>query len=126
MKVISNYSNTDIQTNKLLLYAEAVMTIETMMSENGKELVITVDGKFDFSLHQHFKEAYSSYTEKNILIILNLSKTSYLDSSALGMILLLKDHAEKNDNKIMIRNPNETVSKILKIAQFHRLLTIDG
>jgi anti-anti-sigma factor len=102
------------------------MTIATMMSENGKELSITVDGKFDFSLHQSFKEAYSSFSEQNMIIILDLSKTSYLDSSALGMILLLKDHAEKNANKIMIKNPNEAVSKILKIAQFHRLLTIDG
>lgn len=102
------------------------MTIATTMSENGKEFSISVDGKFDFSLHQSFKEAYSNFTAKNALIILDLSQTNYLDSSALGMILLLKDYAEANGNKVMIKNPNETVSKILKIAQFHRLLMIDG
>ena len=49
-----------------------------------------------------------------------------MDSSALGMILLLKDHAEKSANKIVIQKPNETVNKILEIAQFHRLLTIEA
>lgn len=48
-----------------------------------------------------------------------------MDSSALGMILLLKDHAEKYSGKVIIRKPNEAVNKILEIAQFHRLLTIE-
>ena len=48
-----------------------------------------------------------------------------MDSSALGMILLLKDHAQSVGGKLVIRKPNATVNKILEIAQFHRLMTIE-
>ena len=48
-----------------------------------------------------------------------------MDSSALGMILLLKDYAANLSGTVVIKNPNEEVNKILEIAQFHRLLTIE-
>ena len=48
-----------------------------------------------------------------------------MDSSALGMILLLKDHVQLYAGQLIISKPNETVNKILEIAQFHRLMTIE-
>lgn len=102
------------------------MTVEKIITNDGAQLSITIDGKFDFSLHQSFRDAYANFQGKNVDIHIDLSKTTYMDSSALGMILLLKDFAEKNANKVVIQKPNETVNKILEIAQFHRLLTIEA
>ncbi len=48
-----------------------------------------------------------------------------MDSSALGMILLLKDHADNLGGQVIIKKPSDTVNKILEIAQFHRLVTIE-
>lgn len=90
-----------------------------------KEVSIIIEDRFDFSLHQQFRDAYMSHVKENTTFIIELSKTEYMDSSALGMILLLKDHAEKNSSKVIIRKPNEFVYKILQIAQFHRLLPIE-
>lgn len=101
------------------------MTVEKFITSDGSQLSIRIDGKFDFSLHQNFREAYVNFQGRNVVINLDLSKTTYMDSSALGMILLLKDHADKSANQIVIQKPNETVNKILEIAQFHRLLTIE-
>lgn len=101
------------------------MTLEKIVSKDGKQLSIIINGKFDFSLHQSFREAYIDFTERNALVSLDLSKTTYMDSSALGMILLLKEYADKSASKVVIQKPNDTVNKILEIAQFHRLLTIE-
>lgn len=102
------------------------MTVEKVITKDGNQLSIMIDGKFDFSLHQNFRDAYVDFQGNNVVINLDLSKTTYMDSSALGMILLLKDHAEKSENQIVIQKPNETVNKILEIAQFHRLLKIEA
>ncbi len=101
------------------------MTVEKTLTNDGTQLSIKIDGKFDFSLHQNFREAYIDFQGNNTDIFLDLSRTTYMDSSALGMILLLKEHADKSTNQIIIQKPNETVNKILEIAQFHRLLTIE-
>jgi anti-anti-sigma factor len=102
------------------------MTVKKIVANDNAQLSIIIDGKFDFSLHKNFRDAYTDFKGEQVAIVLDLSKTTYMDSSALGMILLLKEYAEENCNKIIIQKPNETVNKILEIAQFHRLLTIEA
>jgi anti-anti-sigma factor len=99
------------------------MAVKKQVSE--KEVSIIIEDRFDFSLHQQFRDAYMSHIKANTAFIIDLAKAEYMDSSALGMILLLKDHAEKNSSTVTIRKPNEFVYKILQIAQFHRLLPIE-
>lgn len=101
------------------------MTVKTNISEDKKHISISVEERFDFSQHQYFRDAYNKYKEIGTLYTLDLSQTVYMDSSALGMILLLKDHAESVGGEIVIKKPSETVNKILEIAQFHRLMTIE-
>jgi anti-anti-sigma factor len=100
------------------------MSVIKKISDDKQKVEISIAGRFDFSLHQNFRDSYTNSKEKNVEFILNLSETTYMDSSALGMILLLKDHAESCASKIVISKPSESVNKILEIAQFHRLLTI--
>ncbi len=102
------------------------MAVHSNISNDGKQLTISIDDRFDFSLHQQFRDAYSQNNTPDITYILNLSKTEYMDSSALGMILLLKDHVQLYNGQLIIAKPNETVNKILEIAQFHRLMTIEA
>jgi len=100
------------------------MSVSCNISQENKQVTISVDQRFDFSLHQQFRDVYSKCLDQNLNYILDLSHTDYMDSSALGMILLLKDHVELHASKLVISKPNDTVNKILEIAQFHRLMTI--
>ncbi|MBA6349848.1 STAS domain-containing protein [Colwellia sp. BRX8-9] len=100
------------------------MTVKTKVSKDNKEVSISVLERFDFAQHQCFRKAYSQYSQNGTKFIVDLSKTEYIDSSALGMILLLKDYAEHIDGTLTITKPSKAVSKILEIAQFHRLMTI--
>jgi anti-anti-sigma factor len=100
------------------------MSIEQVSYADQNQIEIKIKGHFDFSLHQKFRDAYINSTEQQQTYIINLSETQYMDSSALGMILLLKDHTEKYNGSIVLKQPNELISKILEIAQFHRLFSI--
>lgn len=101
------------------------MSVSCNISQENKQVNIIVSDRFDFSLHQQFRDAYSQFTDQDLNYVLDLSKTDYMDSSALGMILLLKDHVDMYASTLVISKPNETVNKILEIAQFHRLMTIE-
>ncbi len=101
------------------------MSINRLISEENNQVTIIIENKFDFSLHQHFRDTYAHCDKANSTFVLDLSKTDYMDSSALGMILLLKDHADSIKGKVIIRKPSDVVYKILEIAQFHRLMTIE-
>jgi anti-anti-sigma factor len=54
----------------------------------------------------------------------DLSDTTYLDSSALGMLLLLRDYAGGDSARIVIENCNNDVRRILSISNFEQLFNI--
>jgi anti-anti-sigma regulatory factor len=54
-----------------------------------------------------------------------MKETTYLDRSALGMLLLLRDHAGGDTANIKIMNCNPDVKKILTISNFEQLFSID-
>ena len=100
------------------------MSIESMPSPAGDELVISVKGRFDFSSHQEFRESYDVDGVEPKSYIVDLTRTTYLDSSALGMLLLLRDHAGGDRSEVKIVNCNKDVKKILTISNFEQLFTI--
>lgn len=100
------------------------MSVQASVAANGTELTIRVDGRFDFSAHQEFREAYEAVTDDISQFVVDLGSTSYLDSSALGMLLLLRDHAGGDTAQVKIVNCNDDVRKILTISNFEQLFTI--
>jgi anti-anti-sigma factor len=101
------------------------MAISVQSSSETNTVKIQVSQQFDYSVHQAFRDAYRNVSVPNSCFLVDLSKATYMDSSALGMILLLKEHAEKLGGKVVISKPNESVHKILTIANFDQFVTIE-
>ncbi len=99
------------------------MSISTSSGENG-QLIINIQGRFDFSVHQNFRAAYEKPKDVPNSFLINMSDTSYLDSSALGMLLLLRDYAGGDSSDVTISNASENVRKILSISNFEQLFKI--
>lgn len=100
------------------------MSISVKHLDSENEVVINVAGRFDFSAHQDFRSAYENLDHQPQRYAIDMSEATYLDSSALGMLLLLRDHAGGDNSQIIIKNCNEDVKKILVISNFGRLFTI--
>lgn len=100
------------------------MTISVTATTDGKELTIAIDGRFDFSTHQEFRKAYEEIENAPARYIVDMRSTTYLDSSALGMLLLLRDYAGGDHADVQIAHCNEDVKKILTISNFEQLFDI--
>ena len=101
------------------------MSVSKKISDDKKEFVIKVKGKFDFSYYEKFSECYADAPKEVELFILDFKDTIYIDSSALSMILLLKEHAEKKSSKVKIVNATANVKKLLELANFHKLFEVE-
>lgn len=93
------------------------------LSPDGTTLTITPDGRFDFKIHQEFRHAYAKQSVARHYVI-NLGQTDYLDSSALGMLLLLREYAGGDNADIRIVNCMPDVRTIFKVANFQKLFTL--
>ena len=101
------------------------MSITSAVSDNGKRVTISVSGKFDFQLYDEFRSSYVETQGAGVQYVVDLAGTDYLDSSALGMLLLLREHAGGEGSTINISNPSADVKKILDVANFGKLFEIN-
>lgn len=95
------------------------------VSENPENNVVTISirDRFDFSAHKEFRASYNGRSEVSCYVI-NMKDVNYIDSSALGMLLLLREHAGAKHGRVVIANCNPDIMKILAIANFDRLFEI--
>jgi anti-anti-sigma factor len=102
------------------------MSVNQEMSSDGKKIHINISGRFDYKVSQEFRDTYRQVPgQEGVAYYVNLSAASYMDSSALGMLLLLREHAKCRGGTVYIECPSEQVDSILKVANFEQLFTIN-
>lgn len=99
------------------------MGIEINKSDDNKTLQLVISGRFDFSLHKNFRDAYKS-EPADMNYVIDMHNTDYMDSSALGMLLLLREHAGNDASRISITGCQPTIKQILAISNFEKLFNI--
>ena len=102
------------------------MPVKHNISKDGEIMHLSVTGRFDYKITKEFRDSYHKATRhKGVTYYVNLNNTSYIDSSALGILLLLREYAKYNGGKVIIEQPGEQVNHILKVANFEKLFTIN-
>ena len=90
---------------------------------SGKQHTIKIQGRFDFAMQSEFRKAYEKAASSSDFII-DFSTADYMDSSALGMLLLLRDYAGADNAKIELKSCRSEIKNILEISNFHQLFKI--
>lgn len=86
---------------------------------------ITVDGTFDIHMAQEFINQFKQLKEPASNLIVNLSNTQHIDSSALGSIVKVKKLLGK-DQPMRLSGAKGQVMKSLKTMRMHELCQVDG
>jgi len=100
------------------------MTIQSTYSKDKQIYSIIMDQEFDYTEYLDFKGAYEKIPNEAKYLELNLKKTNHIDSSALGMMLLMNESVHNKVCQINIINSNPNVMKIFEISQFKRIFNI--
>jgi anti-anti-sigma factor len=90
------------------------------------EKALQIPERFDFGYHREFTDQYQTLLEDNSItgIALDFSRVGYLDSSALGMMVLFQKKAKGKSVSVRIRGAKDSAKEILQIANFDRLFDI--
>jgi anti-anti-sigma factor len=101
------------------------MTVK--LSIVGKKMIVTIEGKFEFSAHADFRRAVDTGLGAATVSAaeVDLEKTEYMDSAALGMLLVLRDKASAaGKGTVTLRSSGSSVGQVLEVANFARMFTI--
>jgi len=94
--------------------------------EQNGTIIITLSGTFNFNDQSAFRKSYEDQLNgKTQKYVLDFRQVKFIDSSSLGMILLLHDYVSDNvKDKITLQNASPEVLEIFKVANFHQLFDI--
>ncbi|MEO5362622.1 MAG: STAS domain-containing protein [Magnetococcus sp. DMHC-8] len=94
-------------------------------AHSDKETTIIIKGRFIFDLHPQFRAAYLVGSDQdNRRYTIDMGGVEYIDSSAIGMLLMMREETAATNENITIVKASPTVLKALKMVGFDQLFTI--
>lgn len=101
------------------------MAGQAVAFRDNDALRIVIHGRFDYSVHREFRDAYERAGNGVRHYVVDLKNASYMDSSALGMLVLLRDYAGGESASISLAHANDATKRVLAIANFNRMFRIE-
>lgn len=87
--------------------------------------LIAVSGEFTFVDHGPFKQMVDEVLlSTGQSIVIDLSKLDFIDSAGLGMLLLARDEAKRNDRELILKRPNGQVKRMFGVTKFNTLFNV--
>ncbi len=100
------------------------MDISILEGEGGA--TIALKGRFDFQAHRQFRNVIDRMLEGGkALLTVDLSEVNFIDSSALGMLLLARESCEKMGGGVVLNRPQDYVNKVLRLCHFDQLFRVE-
>ncbi|MCA8962732.1 MAG: STAS domain-containing protein [Planctomycetes bacterium] len=94
-------------------------------SKTGDRVEIRVSGRFDYNIQQEFRAAYEPHDPRAEFIV-DLSGVDYMDSAALGMLLVLREYAGGAQGRVALTHCAPQVVELLEMANYQMLFPINS
>jgi anti-sigma B factor antagonist len=90
-------------------------------SEHDGIRVVSVTGELDISNVAMLEQASFGLANDSLGIVLDLSETSYIDSSTLGVMFKLQHSLRRRGQKLrVVCRPDSSAHRVLELTGFHR------
>jgi len=88
---------------------------------DGKR-ILHLDGRFDFGARKTFKEAIEVGLEEGCPVVLDLEKVTFVDSSALGLLVICHQNLKNKKVPFYLVNPQTYVKQVLDLANIGKMI----
>ena len=93
--------------------------------ENREDAVILhMEGRFDFGARKVFKEGMDQAIKEGMPVILDLGQISFVDSSALGLLVISHQNLKIKKIPLYLVNPQTYVRQVLDLANVAKMIPI--
>jgi len=100
--------------------------MQVTVTKDRNRAVLKLAGRFDFNTHREFRAAVEplELDVELAAVTIDFSEVEYLDSSALGMLLMLRDKMGGAKKDVTLSGVHGNVKQVLDIANFDKLFHI--
>ena len=84
--------------------------------------ILHLDGRFDFGVRKTFKEAVTGVSIEGSSVVLDLEKVTFVDSSALGLLVICHQNLKNKNISFFLVNPQTYVKQVLDLANIGKMI----
>lgn len=100
--------------------------MEMYLTEGDRGVILSLKGRFDFQSHQRFRGTVEKLIAAGKpFVTIDLSGVDFIDSSALGMLLLARESCKNAGGRIDLAYPQEYVNRVLKLCRFDEIFQVE-
>ena len=86
---------------------------------------LKLEGGFTYTQRKLFQETVKNLSTKNIEhIIIDLAQVAFLDSAALGLLMITHRQLLADKRKLSLAYPQATVRQIIELANLHKTIPL--
>ncbi|MDY6980635.1 MAG: STAS domain-containing protein [Pseudomonadota bacterium] len=100
------------------------MAVTSRLADDGETRIIAVEGDFGPQQYKAFRDSLMADNGARRYVV-DLSQTRSLDSSALALLLWLREQAVGQGAAVILRGASSEVRHTLELSQFERLFTLE-
>ena len=102
------------------------MAMEWSVTYQDCSALVSIAGRFVYSDHKIFLSVLKEIQERNCgAWIFDLGALTFIDSTALGMLLVANDSAIRNGSRLCLRNAQGQVQKLLEQSEFSLIAEVN-
>lgn len=99
--------------------------MEYACDTKGNEFHVRVSGRMTHADHRGFRGILGAIGESwSPRIVFDLSQAEFMDSSALGMLLIVRDAATQQNRVVALQGASGQVEKLISIGKLHKYFEV--
>lgn len=90
---------------------------------HDKKVTLKLEGNFTYTQRKSFQEALKAVSTDQIAeIMIDLSQVAFLDSAALGLLMITHRQLQAEKRTLSLAYPQPTVRQIIELANLHKTI----
>lgn len=99
--------------------------MEITQNSSKSATAIVFKGKLTFADYKHFQDFFQKLEQSApSQIDVRLGELEFIDSSGIGMLLLLKEKCDQKNVSLIVHQPQGQVKKMFEVAQLDKVFSI--
>lgn len=101
--------------------------MDVAVEQTNRSATVRLGGRFDFKSNLAFRNnTRPLLTEPDVdTIVIDFADVPFVDSAALGLLLLLRAQAEDARKHVVLRHCGPELQRILTVARFHLIFHME-
>ena len=99
--------------------------MQCTLERAGKTVSLRLNGELTFRDNFEFRKVIEDvFTQPADAVVIDLSKTTLVDSAGLAMFVILQMRAKEKNIPVTLEKPNPQIARVLDLVDFGKLFTI--